>query len=742
MVEGLFTISVSNDITQLMVKRQLRNNQSVLFLIKSTDKLEETSDILRAYSDKATEVFYNRVIEKPDYDEVVLLNSIIGFTKTLNLNEIANDVSVVFGHLSVGDRQLLTESIYQVFKECLDNKLPKSMITNGYIRCLNTLNKRVSKIIYNLTGDNRLLFVGKPDKYDILAFTVLGLCGSDVVICDLDPGMTSECMCTNRFVLIQGQYRNINLDFLKFINKGITNVENGTVLSNEWVNFNDYRNLEDTLKLVGFETNNRFEKNKWKVLHIDLQGCNSNGYSSVLENFMLNLKASHRPFTLLNADIINSSYDEVEDYKKRNEKDIFAIFQDYSIFKNSGVVVKVGNQLDKIIKQHNFQDTKKIEKYKDIMKIWLIRYLDMFFKGQTLNELPLVVAFNVTSEKDKEFISLLSCLPLDILLFSPEYKTAYHTDSFTGSMKCILVGESNKNIQKYPENVGVNKVATTAYNAEQELNTVLYSDTSLFRIKQFKNINPIVLKTTYDEVGIYWNEPAKFRPSFESVGDLVTVPNIFVKINGVNESYLPDIKKMLNRNTVLYQSYPIQLQPSIMGRMGSLRDFSKQLVFKDHVDFERLVKSEYYTYGVYSQETQQLIVDKAKKLIELNWCNMPPKNLVYDIIDTVFRLPQNILQMIHNYDFTGDIPKIIIFNGSSQPCTLSDCIMLMFLKLIGFDIVVFAPTGYRVIEQYISNQWFNENTIGQYDFNMNTVNFNFIQASEKKKAGFFGKLFM
>jgi hypothetical protein len=133
--------------------------------------------------------------------------------------------------------------------------------------------------------------------------------------------------------------------------------------------------------------------------------------------------------------------------------------------------------------------------------------------------------------------------------------------------------------------------------AIQEINTILYSDTSLFRVKQFKNINPIVLKTTYDEVGVYWNEPAKFRPSFESVGDLVTVPTIFLKVNGVNENYLSDIKKMVNRNTLFYQSYPIQLQPSVMSRMGSLRDFSKQLVFRDSIDFERLIKSEYYTYG-------------------------------------------------------------------------------------------------------------------------------------------------
>ena len=98
--------------------------------------------------------------------------------------------------------------------------------------------------------------------------------------------------------------------------------------------------------------------------------------------------------------------------------------------------------------------------------------------------------------------------------------------------------------------------------------------------------------------------------------------------------------------------------------------------------------------------------------------------------------------MIHNFDFTGEIPKIIVFNGTSQPCTLSDCIILMFLKLIGFDIVIFAPTGYRVIEQYISNQWFNENTIGQYDFNMGNVDFRSVQSSDKKKSGLFGRLFM
>lgn len=739
----MFNVSTLPDITQLVVKRQMRNNQSVLFLIKGTDRLEETSDILKTYSGKCTEVFYQKGIEKPTYDEVQLINSVIRFTKSFNLNDISHDVDMIFSNLNSEHKKLLVESIFTVFNECISNRLSKSMISNGYIRCLNTLNKRLSKVTYNLLGDNRILFVGKPDKYDILAFTVLGLCGCDVVICDLDYGVTSECMCVNRFVLLTGQFTNVNLDFLKFVDKGIIDSDIGTIIPNDWVNFNDYKTLEDALKLIAFKINDRYENDKWKVLHLELQGVSDNlSYSQVLDNFMVNLKASNRPFVLFDSDIPKSTYDEVDGYKKLNEKDVFSIFSKYPIFKNTGVVVKVGNTIDTILKSHNFSDERKKENYKDTLKIWLIRYLDKFFKGLSLDNLPLVVSFNVDSEKEKEFMLLLACLPLDIVNIFPYYSTAYHTEGLDKTNKCILIGESNKNIHKYPTNSGVGQVATMAYTAQQELQSVLYNDTSLFRIKQFRNVNPIVLKTTYDEVSIYWNEPAKFRPSFNSVGDLVTVPTIFVKVNGVNETYLSDVKKLLGRNTLLYQTFPIQLQPSRMDSMGDLRSFAKQLVFKDSIDFERLIKSPYYSYGVYSEETQQLIIDKVKKLVSMDWCNSKDKNLVYDIIDTVFRLPQNVLQMIHNYDFTGEIPKVVIFNGGNQPCTLSDCIVLMFLKLIGFDIVIFAPTGYRVIEQYISSQWFNENTIGQYDFNMNNVNFNSVSVRrDNKKSGFFGKLF-
>lgn len=719
----------------------MRNNQSILYLIKGTNNAVETSDILKNYSSKCTEIFFNREIAKPTYDEVQVLNN-LSFIKSLNLDDVTKDVFSVFSGLDTNSKGLLSESLTQVFSECLANRLSPTMIKNGYIRCLNTLNNRLSKVTYALQNDNRILYVGKPDKYDILAFTVLGLCGVDVIICDFDTGMTSECMCINRFVCIMGNETNVNLSFLNYINQGIADVNKGIAVANEWVNFKEYKNLEDSLKLLSFSLTDRFENDVWKVLHLEFQGVDNDiNYANILDNFMINLKASGRPFMLLNKSILKPTYEEVEKYKSLNIKNVFDVFNIYPVLKSTGVIAKYGEILDRKIEEQHFPDDRKKENYRESMLLWTMRVLDLFYNIPQLNMMPLIVSFNILNEKEKDFIELLSCLPLDMAVFYPNYQIAYHSEVAVSDMKVFMIGEKNTKIVAYPENTGVGKVATTAYNAERELDTLLYTDTSMFRIKQFKEINPIVLKTTYEEVGILWDEPAKFRPSFESVGNLVTVPTIFTKINGVNETYKSDIKSKLGNNTVFFDTFPIQLQPSVIDDGKSLRDFTKLLVFKDSVDFKRLKNSKYYKFGVYSEETQNLIFEKVFKLITMNWCATPDKNLPYEILDTVFRIPSNIMQMIHNYDFTGEIPKIIIYNGSNTPCSLSDCILIMFLKLIGFDIVIYAPTGYRVVEQYISNQLFNEMTIGQFDFNLEHIDFSYVSSNTTKKQGFFSRLF-
>lgn len=729
----------TDSISQLFLGRSLRNGNVLLYLIKGLNDTTTSIDALKHFSSKCDNVFYNKSIEKPTYDETQILTSKINGVNSFSLETVKSDLSCVFYNIDNEVHKMLSDSIYQVFTEVKSICNP-SLFKNGYIRTFNILVNRLNNVVNNLKEENGIFYVGKPDKFDILAFTVLGLCGVDVVICDLTPTQTSECLCVNRFQLIQGSHTSdVDLSFLSYSKFGIKNLEEKTALANRWVDFNSYSSMDDYLNLMNFKYNDRFEKGKWKVLNICLNGVSDiQTYNSLLVNFKMNIDAIPRRYDIFDGGIVNATYEETDKFNKLFSKLSMAeIFKNYPIFNGSGIPIQAEKLLDSVEKTCGL-DGSKLKNFLIVLKIWLIRYLDKFYSGSELTDVPLIIVFATLDSREKAFMELLGLLPIDIIYLNPDFsKNQFSTESHI-----FNVGKATQGLTKFPQNAGAAKVSTVAYNAERDLDTILYNDTSLFRIKQFKKINPIVLKTTYEEISILWNEVAKVRPSFNCAGNLVTVPTIFAKVNGVTNTYIEDIKKLQGKNTFLFtNNNPLVLQQDVGYQGQSLRDFAKHLVFRDEIDYERLFKSKFYTYSVYSEETQELIREKCDKLIHMNWCVNGDKNIVYDIIDTIFRLPPNILQAIHNYDFTADIPKVIMYNGGNIPCSIQECIALMFLSLVGFDVVIFTPTGYRVVEHCINSNLFNEITVGQFDFNLTDVDFRSAPLSSnngKKRKGLFG----
>ena len=181
----MFDIFTIPDIKQLVCKRQLRNNMSVLYLIKGVDKYDESLDLLKMYSSKCTEIFYDRIIEKPTFEETNEISSIVMSCFNYDSNSLYQVIKRYMRGLDDSSCKILSQSLSLVLNECHQNGINNSMIKNAYIRCLVTLAKRLSKVTFNLSDDNRILYIGKPDKFDILTFTVLGLCGVDIVLLNL-----------------------------------------------------------------------------------------------------------------------------------------------------------------------------------------------------------------------------------------------------------------------------------------------------------------------------------------------------------------------------------------------------------------------------------------------------------------------------------------------------------------------------------------------------------------------------
>ena len=149
---------------------------------------------------------------------------------------------------------------------------------------------------------------------------------------------------------------------------------------------------------------------------------------------------------------------------------------------------------------------------------WTKRYQSILFKNWKMPEISCFFYMTAqVTENEALFLRMLARLPVDVLILNPQ-RTG------KGELEDPLLYEENYsetlNIKKIPrENVDV-QMGTVAYQAERELDTILYQDTGIYRNQQYQNASVINLKTTYEEIRILWKEELKYRPNFSTTQDI------------------------------------------------------------------------------------------------------------------------------------------------------------------------------------------------------------------------------
>ena len=129
---------------------------------------------------------------------------------------------------------------------------------------------------------------------------------------------------------------------------------------------------------------------------------------------------------------------------------------------------------------------------------WTKRYQRILFKNWKMPEISCFFYMTAqVTENEALFLRMLARLPVDVLILNPQ-RTG------KGELEDPLLYEENYsetlNIKKIPrENVDV-QMGTVAYQAERELDTILYQDTGIYRNQQYQNASVINLKTTYEEI--------------------------------------------------------------------------------------------------------------------------------------------------------------------------------------------------------------------------------------------------
>ena len=735
-------------------KRQNERKPKGVYFYRINSYDETILEFIRKYYDLAKRegAIIDKNIENPTADNIAYFNEIIGDKYVHGPGFMAEALKKWLPRIKDYQRASIADGIYDTLEVLRRQGKNIDILKNNFIRIMCWLYYNFYNIMERLGNDDvpKIIFWGNVNFSELSTLKILSNAGADIILVQpggdskymtidpkseysIDLGMGSESFPAG-FDLqwLLKQHEEDKSKRLLYSNKA-----NAKANTNTWLSGDLFEDLKNTRR----GENTSFFYNMFARIN----GCdNRNTYVNNLYLLYQDLKKANRSIKVINNKITNPSVDEISKIKRGNYANenqlIMDLKKNINLKSNTFIDVARDAFVDTMIETGKLMnmDLNKMMNKGIYILCWFQRYIpDLLGNTDIHSPAPILIYFgNVETDTESLFLNMVAKLPIDVIIFNPEKKV----DKLTGERLYEVHFEETLKVNEYPTDGNNLSMGTMAYNAERDLDTMMYSDTGMYRDMQFSKANIIKLSTTYEEINIYWKQETRFRPNFSTVDDIVNIPVIFAKISGVANSdtntYFQNIKDLLTDTTLIYKN------ENIYDRNCTVAAGVPSFFKNGRLDREGIKHSQIYKYDYLRAETQDYILDKLSELLRRKTIAGTGQNgTEYKIITIVLDLPKEILRFIQSFDFTKCPPKLIIVNTTETVISLEDSIIVAFLNLIGFDIVFFIPTGYDNVNKYFNNQIMEEHIIGNYLYDIAIPDFNRLRSVKEKKKSFFSRLF-
>lgn len=391
--------------------------------------------------------------------------------------------------------------------------------------------------------------------------------------------------------------------------------------------------------------------------------------------------------------------------------------EDINIFDNAEINSVFLQALNYVISlaihKENFFNNNVRNNFITKLIVWGYTYLrNINFYGD-IN--PKCIYYGTIDRHDIYFLIILYLMNFDVIYINP-LKEEYWDDIDSDKLSSCIKNMNILSIESLKERANKGSVIenreTLTKQIQREVEAELFTDTGMFKPWQFRNgyTKSVLLDTILEDIYIYWNEPAKLRHGFKVEGDTVEVPCLFMKIDGVNNEE-KDYEKLLkycisSQNTLFFNNGNIS-------NCGQVTEEMYQLMFYQlsdgTYDIDEIKKLSIYKFGKYSEEVQNLLLRKFNDTILDKNIYVKPfdRETGLSLLVLVLSLSDKIVRLIDNFDFTANIPKIVIFLDEEDKISDSMLMLLGYLSNIGIDIVIFNPSGLLNISNILKSSRIN-----------------------------------
>lgn len=698
-------------------------------------------------------------IPNPDPKQLDYLAEMMGSDFQLDAGFLTQKLTRWLPRLTGAQREAVVTAMMATLQDLQTHGKNENMLRNAYIKYMCWLYYKFERILGRLGGDElpKILYDGTVSSYELQLLVILARAGADIVLLERagDAGYL-RCDPTSQYAQLY-QAPGLTLfpaDFSlrQLREQGRQQAERQKLYgapagiapcTNAWMKAPDGKEILTAVRARGDDP-----KLFYNAFVVQYGVEDKLLFPSDMVAFYQQLKREGRKVCLENGRLPPPTPEEIAAVRRRNHQTAEQLAADLA----ANLQYPNNQQLQTLMRQA-FLDV-VLEEDKTVggnlnrllnkavyLVAWMKRYQKDLFQNWQAPEVGVFLLFGACSgDNEALFLRLLAKLPVDVLVLLPDLNAP-----------CVLKDPALLDLHKehslpmtdFPVEPSQMRVRTAAYQAEREMDSILYQNTGLYRAKQHQKAEAVTLQTMYEEIGLLWDQELKYRPGFAAEGDTVTVPVLLEKICGIKDGpilpYWLEIKKLVTPETTLVTKLPWQTGLEA----NPMKPYATQFLRQGRLQREKIKQHKDYPYGILRPEIQDYLLDKLQVLLDEKLIAGTYQNgTEYTIVSTILGLPKDLLRRIQNFDFTKKNPKLIIISTTEETLSLEDSILVAFLNLVGFDILFFVPTGYQSIEKYFQKPFANEHQLGPYRYDLQVPDFRTLHEGGKSSIRkLFGRSF-
>lgn len=738
-----------------------RRREQAVFFYRVAGYSGEVAAFLTQYDQAARTngVVIEGRIPNPDPKQLDYLAEMMGSDFQLDAGFLTQKLTRWLPRLTGAQREAVVTAMTATLQDLQAHGKNENMLRNAYIKYMCWLYYKFERILGRLGGDElpKILYDGTVSSYELQLLVILARAGADIVLLERagDAGYL-RCDPTSQYAqLYQAPgLTSFPADFSlrQLREQGRQQAERQKLYgapagiapcTNAWMKTPDVKEILTAVRARGDDP-----KLFYNAFVVQYGVEDKLLFPSDMVAFYQQLKREGRKVCLENGRLPPPTPEEIAAVRRRNHQTAEQLAADLAAnlqYPNNQQLQTLMRQafLDVVLEEDKAVggNLNRLLNKAVYLVAWMKRYQKDLFQNWQAPEVGVFILFGACSgDNEALFLRLLAKLPVDVLVLLPDLNAP-----------CVLKDPALLDLHKehslpmtdFPVEPSQMRVRTAAYQAEREMDSILYQNTGLYRAKQHQKAEAVTLQTMYEEIGLLWDQELKYRPGFAAEGDTVTVPVLLEKICGMKDGpilpYWLEIKKLVTPETTLVTKLPWQTGLEA----NPMKPYATQFLRQGRLQREKIKQHKDYPYGILRPEIQDYLLDKLQVLLDEKLIAGTYQNgTEYTIVSTILGLPKDLLRRIQNFDFTKKNPKLIIISTTEETLSLEDSILVAFLNLVGFDILFFVPTGYQSIEKYFQKPFANEHQLGPYRYDLQVPDFRTLHEGGKSSIRkLFGRSF-